>query len=66
MKWFTTLTMNLLTQMVYSFYSHRDAKGSRNKSFLFYDELFQVFGKDRADGKGVQSSVDAMGEIIND
>uniref|UniRef100_A0A162AHN3 Uncharacterized protein n=1 Tax=Daucus carota subsp. sativus TaxID=79200 RepID=A0A162AHN3_DAUCS len=46
--------------------SHPNAKGLRNKSFPFYDELAQVFGKDRANGEGVESPADAVEEIAND
>lgn len=46
--------------------SHPNAKGLRNKSFPFYDELSQVFGKDRANGEGVESPADAVEEITND
>lgn len=46
--------------------SHPNAKGLRNKSFPFYEELAQVFGKDRANGECVESPADAMEEIAED
>ena len=35
--------------------THPAAKGLLNRSFLFYDELFYVFGKDRAIGARAKS-----------
>lgn len=46
--------------------SHPNAKGLRNKSFPYYDELSQVFGKDRANGECVESPADAVEEIANE
>lgn len=36
--------------------SHPSAKGLRNKSLQFCDELAQAFGKDRATGECVESN----------
>ncbi|KAK2651975.1 hypothetical protein Ddye_011831 [Dipteronia dyeriana] len=46
--------------------SHPTAKGLRNKSFLYYEELRIVFGKDRANGQGAMGFSETVEEIGNE
>ncbi|XP_062075003.1 uncharacterized protein LOC133779011 [Humulus lupulus] len=43
--------------------SHPTARGLRNKSFPHYDDLGQVFGKDRATGQGAMGFYEIVEEI---
>ncbi|KAK8508534.1 hypothetical protein V6N12_044452 [Hibiscus sabdariffa] len=40
--------------------SYPTAAGLRNKSFPFFDDLIQIFGKERATGAAAETTVDAM------
>ncbi|GMJ04758.1 hypothetical protein HRI_004144900 [Hibiscus trionum] len=40
--------------------SHPTAAGLRNKSFLFFDYLIQIFGKERATGAAAETAADAV------
>lgn len=46
--------------------SHPNAHGLRNKSFPHFEELTNVFGRDRATGMGAEAPADAVEEIEMD
>ncbi|XP_028802254.1 uncharacterized protein At2g29880-like isoform X1 [Neltuma alba] len=43
--------------------AHKEAAKFRNKSFSYYDELHDMFGKDRATGKDAQTCEDVLEEL---
>ncbi|XVF56341.1 hypothetical protein PTKIN_Ptkin06aG0112000 [Pterospermum kingtungense] len=46
-----------------SYNSHKDAAPFRTRSFHFFNELCQIYAKDRASGKDAQTAVDIIEEI---
>ncbi|KAK8508577.1 hypothetical protein V6N12_044493 [Hibiscus sabdariffa] len=43
--------------------SHPTAAGLRNKSFPFFDDLVQIFGKERATGATAETTADAIEDL---
>ncbi|BBH02296.1 hypothetical protein Prudu_012821 [Prunus dulcis] len=44
---------------------HNSAKGLRNKPFPHYDTLVEVFGKDRANGKGAEGPAEVIEDLTD-
>ncbi|KAK8574565.1 hypothetical protein V6N12_062255 [Hibiscus sabdariffa] len=44
--------------------SHPTAAGLRNKSFPFFDDLAQIFGKERATGAAAETAADAVENLV--
>ncbi|KAK8553868.1 hypothetical protein V6N12_030849 [Hibiscus sabdariffa] len=44
--------------------SHPTAAGLRNKSFPFFDDLVQIFGKKRATGTATETTADAVENLV--
>ncbi|KAK8498089.1 hypothetical protein V6N12_025735 [Hibiscus sabdariffa] len=44
--------------------SHPTAAGLRNKPFSFFDDLVQIFGKERATGTAAETTADAVENLV--
>ncbi|KAK8490607.1 hypothetical protein V6N11_035049 [Hibiscus sabdariffa] len=44
--------------------SHPTAAGLRNKPFPFFDDLVQIFGKERATGTAAETAADAVENLV--
>ena len=59
---FESVTLLILVSL-YFFQSHKDAAQFRSRSFNFYEQLCQIYAKDRASGRDVQTAADILEEI---
>ncbi|XVF52890.1 hypothetical protein PTKIN_Ptkin05aG0054800 [Pterospermum kingtungense] len=63
--WDSQKNMVIAEDVVWESYltSHKDAAQFRTRSFDFYNELSQIYAKDRATGKDAQIAADILEDI---
>ena len=59
-QYFPSINFFICLHFVFEFKSHNNVAKLYNKPFPFFNELQQVYGKDRANGENAEDSYDAV------